>query len=296
MPNYGDKNYWEDRYDEQNGTTFDWLEDYNALKNFLNDLNLDKSKIQVLNMGCGNSLLAEEMYDDGYYNIKNIDIAPNVIETMAKKNENREGMTWEVMDIRDMKYEDCMFDLIIDKSTIDALLCGDNASINVATMLKEVQRVLKIGGYYMIISYGAPENRCNHLERKFLDFDVSIYTIKKSTNDDGIYDKVHYIYLCKKLAVLDEEFDREKEHPKNKKDFPKKDLKDKIKNKTDKINKFIPLIMGLLGIFLNVWLNDWSISPEIILGGLVSGLATTGLNEAGKHIGEMFDNGGDEDE
>ena len=48
---------------------------------------------------------------------------------------------------------------------------------------------------------------------------------------------------------------------------------------TDKVNKFIPLIMGLLGLGLNVWIN-LDISPEIILGGLVSGLASTGLYEA----------------
>lgn len=46
-------------------------------------------------------------------------------------------MKWEVMDVTDLKYPDEMFDLAIDKSTIDALLCGDNAFINVAKMLKE---------------------------------------------------------------------------------------------------------------------------------------------------------------
>ena len=36
-----------------------------------------------------------------------------------------------------MTYDSNFFDLIIDKSTIDALLCGEDAFINVATMLKE---------------------------------------------------------------------------------------------------------------------------------------------------------------
>ena len=48
---------------------------------------------------------------------------------------------------------------------------------------------------------------------------------------------------------------------------------------TDKVNKFIPLIMGVLGTGLNMWIN-LGVSPEIILGGLVSGLASTGLYEA----------------
>ena len=48
---------------------------------------------------------------------------------------------------------------------------------------------------------------------------------------------------------------------------------------TDKVNKFIPLIMGVLGLGLNMWIN-LGVSHEIILGGLVSGLASTGLYEA----------------
>lgn len=39
------------------------------------------------------------------------------------------------MDVREMTYESNMFDLIIDKSTIDALLCSENAFYNTAKML-----------------------------------------------------------------------------------------------------------------------------------------------------------------
>lgn len=67
------------------------------------------------------------------------------------------------MDVRELQYDDESFDLIIDKSTMDALLCGDQSFLNVAIMTKEVQRVLKTGGIYMIISYGPPENRIPHL-------------------------------------------------------------------------------------------------------------------------------------
>lgn len=69
----------------------------------------------------------------------------------------------EKMDVKSMKYPDNTFDLIIDKSTIDALLCGDFSFMNVAQMTKEIQRTLKVGGIYFIISYGEPENRMPHL-------------------------------------------------------------------------------------------------------------------------------------
>lgn len=47
-------------------------------------------------------------------------------------------MIYEVMDICSMTYQDNSFDVAIDKSTIDALLCGDNAFLKVAQMTKEV--------------------------------------------------------------------------------------------------------------------------------------------------------------
>lgn len=47
---------------------------------------------------------------------------------------------------------------------------------------------------------------------------------------------------------------------------------------TDRINRFIPLIMGAMGIALNVWIQ-LAVSPQILLGGLFSGLASTGLHQ-----------------
>ena len=204
MPNYGDKSYWEERYKSSENTTFDWLENYSSLKEIIYSLNIPKETGQILNLGCGNSEFSENMYDDGYKNIKNIDISQNVINSMKIRNKDRIGMTYEVMDVRDLKYEDNSIDLAVDKSTIDALLCGDDAFINVAKMIKEVQRVLKVGGYYMIISYGVPNYRVLHLKRKFEKFKIEIMKIVKDFVEDEGYDKYHYIYLCQKLEGADE--------------------------------------------------------------------------------------------
>ena len=204
MPNYGDKTYWEDRYKSSENSTFDWLENYSALRDIISSLNIPKETGQILNLGCGNSEFAEDMYNDGYKNIKNIDISHNVIKAMKERNKDKVGMVYEVMDVRDLKYEDNTFDLAVDKSTIDALLCGDDAFINVAKMIKEVQRVLKVGGYYMIVSYGTPEYRMLHLNRKFEKFKIEILRIEKDFVEEDGYDKHHYIYLCQKLEGADE--------------------------------------------------------------------------------------------
>ena len=204
MPNYGDISYWEQRYKDTEYTTFDWLENYPTLKEIFISLNIPKDTAKILNLGCGNSELSENMYDDGYHNIKNIDISQSVIKLMADRSKDRSEMTYEVMDVRDIKYESNFFDLAIDKSTIDALLCGDDAFINVAKMIKEVQRVLKVGGYYMIISYGTPEYRLMHLKRKFEKFKIEILKIEKDFDEEEGYDSYHYIYLCQKLEGADD--------------------------------------------------------------------------------------------
>lgn len=49
-------------------------------------------------------------------------------------------------------------------------------------------------------------------------------------------------------------------------------------------NKYIPLIMAVLGVVLNVWMNSFSFTPEILLGGLFSGLASTGLHQVFKQL------------
>lgn len=49
--------------------------------------------------------------------------------------------------------------------------------------------------------------------------------------------------------------------------------------KTDVVNKYIPAIMGVLGVMLNVWMN-MSFTPEILFAGLISGLSSTGMHQA----------------
>ena len=43
-------------------------------------------------------------------------------------------------------------------------------------------------------------------------------------------------------------------------------------------NKYIPFIMTILGVLLNIWIN-MNITAEILLAGMFSGLASTGLHQ-----------------
>lgn len=48
---------------------------------------------------------------------------------------------------------------------------------------------------------------------------------------------------------------------------------------SDKVNKFIPTVVCLLGIAINIWANAWSFTPQIVAVGMVSGLASTGMHQ-----------------
>lgn len=43
-------------------------------------------------------------------------------------------------------------------------------------------------------------------------------------------------------------------------------------------NKYIPLVMAILGVIISLWIN-MGVTPQIILSGLFSGLASTGLHQ-----------------
>ena len=52
-----------------------------------------------------------------------------------------------------------------------------------------------------------------------------------------------------------------------------------IKHTAGADNRFIPLVVTVLGAALAVWMNWPHITPEVLLGGAVSGLASTGMHQ-----------------
>ena len=48
-------------------------------------------------------------------------------------------------------------------------------------------------------------------------------------------------------------------------------------------NRFIPLICGVIGLAMNIWINR-SITPEIFVSGLISGVAATGMFELVRNL------------
>eukprot|EP01130_Rhizamoeba_saxonica_P018233 TRINITY_DN9058_c0_g1_i3.p1 TRINITY_DN9058_c0_g1~~TRINITY_DN9058_c0_g1_i3.p1 ORF type:complete len:198 (+),score=42.70 TRINITY_DN9058_c0_g1_i3:49-642(+) len=195
MMKYGSLEFWDTRYTREL-TPFDWYTCYPPeLKYIVNENvdNLDK----VLHIGCGNSLLSEQLVRDGYQSIHNIDISPVVIEQMRNKY-NDPRLIYEEMDFTDMRFPNEHFAAVIDKAGMDSLLCGEKSSDAVKKMLKEVKRVLVRGGKFIIISHSRPENRLKYF--KDPSWVVNTQTIPKEYAHLCVDDVLpyHFVYIVTK--------------------------------------------------------------------------------------------------
>ena len=184
---------------------FDWYQVYSGIKDIISQYITKNDKI--LNLGCGNSRLSEELSEEGFEDITNIDFSNKVITIMEEKCKAKyPKMSFKVMDALDMKeFQTGYFNTVIDKGTLDSVLCADNAVPNAQKMISEVFRVLAPGGHYICITYGDPEHRKKYLETQHwgnLSFDKiakPATSASSSANaDENDLKNFHYIYTMTK--------------------------------------------------------------------------------------------------
>lgn len=208
MPDYGKHDYWDERY-KANDTTFDWYVSYEPLSKILTPLMKPDSRILMI--GCGNSRLSAQLYEAGYRNITNCDISEVCINQMKNRYKDMEQMDWFVKDCAKLDYPSGSFDLVIDKGTTDAILCGANSFHNVYQMNKHISRCTKKGGHFVCISYGQPDTRIDHFRRKKLNWEVEHKTVDKPvfSSDSAPSSNYHVYVMTKGEDVVEEDDDDE---------------------------------------------------------------------------------------
>jgi len=70
--NYSKASYWDARYTKDK-EAFEWYQSYRGLKHIVKPL--VKSDAKVLIVGCGNSRLSSDIYDDASTDVTSIDIS-----------------------------------------------------------------------------------------------------------------------------------------------------------------------------------------------------------------------------
>jgi cyclopropane fatty-acyl-phospholipid synthase-like methyltransferase len=217
MPDYGKPEYWDERY-KANDTTFDWYVSFEALKEIM--LPLSKPESKILMIGCGNSRLSSQLYEAGYQNITNLDISEVCINQMKQRYKDMDKMEWIRMDATKLDFPDASFDLVIDKGTTDAILCGSNSFHNVHQMNKHISRVMKKGTYYICISYGQPDTRIDHFRRKKLNWEVEHKTVDKPVfSSDSAPSSNYHVYVMMKGDEAPEEDDDDDDDDEEDDDF-----------------------------------------------------------------------------
>ncbi|KAJ1962776.1 hypothetical protein GGI12_002441 [Dipsacomyces acuminosporus] len=160
-PKYDSKAYWEDRFAKEE--QFDWLLEYSQISEVIAG-NASRDA-RVLQLGCGNSNLAFDMFDDGFRSIKSIDYCANVIEKMRARSDERYAdsaraakacLQWSVQDALRMENMDPeSFDVVIDKSTSDCIACTDEDGHVLKQLSQQVHRLCAKNGKWLIFTYSS---------------------------------------------------------------------------------------------------------------------------------------------
>lgn len=143
--------------------------------------------------------LSEALYADGYHKIVNIDYSEPVIQHMQERTVHLPAMQWLTMDMRQLRFPDGSFTVVLDKGSMDAVWT-DGGSVwdpseavrrDVAQTVEEILRVLVPGGRFVSISLGQPHFRRPLLERPTWHLSVqpiedTFYFLYVATKNDDV--------------------------------------------------------------------------------------------------------------
>ena len=179
---YADKGFWNERFKDEKHM-FDWYVSWKQLKKYFIWLLLPKTA-RILVVGCGNSRLTQDMYRDGWQNLVNIDISDEVIKKMRDLHDKAGVICeWIEMDATQMSFPDHSFDLVVDKGTLDAVLCGTEFTIP-NKILREMVRVVKPERSVLLVTHGNVANRKFLFESNFHPEQVSVLCHKQDLSPE----------------------------------------------------------------------------------------------------------------
>jgi len=201
--------FWDKEYAGTTGKElFDWYQNYDGLKEILaRELCADDA---LLCIGSGNSEVSERLYDDVKMptDITNVDFSKASVQAMRERNIGRELMTWHHMDVKELDEQVCpdeTFDIVFDKGCLDCMTAGEGSARNVDLVLHQVQRVLKPGGKYIMVTFGNPDTRNPYLDNPGYQWvDKDVVTLRKPVLHEETprrgpdVDQTHYVYILTK--------------------------------------------------------------------------------------------------
>jgi RAT1-interacting protein len=77
---------------------------------------------------------------------------------------DRFGGTYVPMDVCKMQFRNDIFQCVIDKGTLDALMCHTHFEVAVSAMMLEISRVLAPNGVFIEVTFGQTAQRIDLLD------------------------------------------------------------------------------------------------------------------------------------
>jgi RAT1-interacting protein len=189
---YGRVEYWEERY-KHNAGSFDWYMAWDRLSREIQGHYSGSDRVLVI--GCGNSMIPIDMLSAGFPEIVSIDISETVISRLKEKYVEENRLKWLKMNCSSMSFENEEFDLVIEKGTFDAIVCGADALEIIDSTMKEIFRVLRNRGRFILVTLGSPSQRFALIRRTRFDWHVypPLLVTSEIENTD-----CNYIYIFEK--------------------------------------------------------------------------------------------------
>ncbi|KAL7902612.1 S-adenosyl-L-methionine-dependent methyltransferase [Trichoderma sp. SZMC 28014] len=186
--------YWHDRFSTE--TSFEWLISSADFISIIQPIltNLEPSSARILHIGSGTSDLQNHFRHLGFLDVTNVDYEPLAAERGRELEKQAFGdvkMKYAVADATQLQLSTDNFDLVVDKSTVDAISCGGDDQVR--RMASCVGEHLAPGAVWISMSYSA-----YRFDIEELPFNVEVLakvpTPKIKATDPDIY---HWCYLLR---------------------------------------------------------------------------------------------------
>ena len=153
--------HWEKVYLEKQPIEVSWYEPMPEVSlNLIRGLHLDKDAA-IIDIGGGDSFLAEFLVSEGYNNVTVVDISSNALERARQRMcEKADEVTWIVADASEFK-ADRQYDLWHDRATFHFFTDSEKRE----KYLQQLRQAVKPGGFVILGTFS--ENgptKCSGLE------------------------------------------------------------------------------------------------------------------------------------